>query len=80
MGAAVEAEGNGGGAGIIGVLYELLEDGGSLGVVQQNLADTAGEVNRLAEVFEEDRFRRRRRHFIRRIGGDWGFATVLERA
>ena len=66
VGAAVEAERDGGGAGVVGVLYELLQDGGSLRVVEQNLADAARQINRLAEVFQKDGFRRRR-HCYRRV-------------
>ena len=51
VGAAVEAEGDGGGAGVVGVLDELLEDSGSLRVVHQDLADSAREVHCLPEVF-----------------------------
>ena len=61
MDTAVQAEPYGGGAGIVGVLYELLEDRGPLRVVQQHLPDPPGEVNLLTEVFQKDRLRRRRR-------------------
>lgn len=60
METAVQAEPDGGGAGIVGVLYELLEDRGPLRVVQQHLPDPPGEVNLLTEVFQKDRLRRRR--------------------
>jgi len=51
VGAAIEAERDGGGAGVVCILYELLEDRGSLRIVQQNLADAAREINRLPEIF-----------------------------
>jgi len=60
METAVQAEPDSGGAGIVGVLYELLEDRGPLRVVQQHLTDPPGEVNLLTEVFQKDRLRRRR--------------------
>jgi len=49
--ASIEAERNGGGAGVVCILYELLEHRGSLRIVEQNLADAAREINRLAEIF-----------------------------
>lgn len=61
MDTAVQAEPDGGGACIVGVLYELLEDRGPLRVVQQHLPDPPGEINLLTEVFQKDRLRRRRR-------------------
>lgn len=48
---AVEAETHGGGTGVVGVLYELLQYGRPLGIVQQHLSDTPRQVNLLAEVF-----------------------------
>lgn len=53
MGAAVEAEANLGGASIVGVLDELLEYGGALGVVNQDLANAPGEVYPLPEILEQ---------------------------
>lgn len=82
MRAAVEAERDGGGAGVVGVLYELFQDGGSLRVVQQNLADAPRQINRLPEVFQKNRFRRRR-HCYRRVSfyrlciGGFDFDSVL---
>lgn len=54
MGAAVEAEADGGGAGVVCILDDLLEDGGAFGVVEENLPDAAGKVNLLTEVLDED--------------------------
>jgi len=51
VGAAIEAERDGGGAGVVCILYKLLEDRGSLRIVEQNLADAAREINRLPEIF-----------------------------
>ena len=82
VGAAVEAERDGGGAGVVGVLYELLQDGGSRRVVEQNLADAPRQINRLPEVFQKNRFRRRR-HCYRRVSfyrlciGGFDFDSVL---
>lgn len=67
MGASVEAEADGGGAGVVGILDDLLEDGGALGVVEENLPDTAGKVNLLTEVLDEDR----RRDHLHRAGNPW---------
>lgn len=53
VGTAVEAEADGGGAGVISVLNEFLEDGGTLRVVEQNLSDPARQIDLLPEVFQK---------------------------
>lgn len=55
MGAAVEAEADAGGAGVVRVLDELAQRGGALRVVGQHLADAAREVHPLAKVLEQHR-------------------------
>lgn len=52
--AAIEAESYSGCAGVIGVLNNLLEDSGALGVVEQDLPDAPSEVNFLTEILDED--------------------------
>ena len=59
--AAIQAEVDRGGAGVVGVLDELLHDRRPLRVVHQYLADPPSQVNLLAEVFQKDRHRVRRR-------------------
>lgn len=66
VGAAVDAEADGGGASVIGVLNEFLEYGGALRVVDQNLSDPARQIDLLPEVFQKDR---PRFHFPPAIGG-----------
>ena len=84
VGAAVEAEADGGGAGVISVLNELLEDGGALRVVEQNLSDPTRQIDLLPEVFQKDRLRfhfppAMYRLFVRSIDqstADWDFHGV----
>lgn len=59
--AAIQAEADRCGAGVVGVLDELLHDRRPLRVVHQHLADPPSQVNLLAEVFQKDRHRVRRR-------------------
>lgn len=61
--AAVQAQADGGGAGVVGVLDHLLQDRGALGVVEQDLPDPPRQVDLLAEVLDEDR--RGGRHLLR---------------
>lgn len=51
--AAVEAEADGGGAGVVGVLDQLLEHGGAFRVVDQDLPDPPGQIHLLPEVLQQ---------------------------